>query len=105
MNYIQLSAYARSGEGAGSRSTHHERDNQVITHLARSICGAGFLASSPPRDGLAAASCALTFWICVACSLRVAAKTSIPFCCCAIVAWCFVTVDFNWVMVALRKGQ
>ena len=28
--------------------------------------------SSPPRDGLAAANCALTFWICAACSLMVA---------------------------------
>jgi hypothetical protein len=52
MDYIQLSAYARSGEGASSRSTHVERDNQVITDLARrtsviearkklSICGLG----------------------------------------------------------------
>ena len=36
MNHIQLSAYARSGKGASSRSTHVERNNQVFTDLARS---------------------------------------------------------------------
>ena len=36
---------------------------------------------------------AVTFWICAACSLSCAVKTSIPFCCPA-------TVDFNSVIVA-----
>jgi hypothetical protein len=31
---------------------------------------ANLLSSSPPRDGLAAASWALTFWICDACSFK-----------------------------------
>jgi hypothetical protein len=43
-------------------------------------CGAGLLASSPPLDGLAAASCALTFWIWDACSSRRAVS-------CSTVAW------------------
>jgi hypothetical protein len=47
---------------------------------------ANLLASSPPRDGLAAASWALTFWICAACSLRLAVRALISFCCCVLVA-------------------
>ena len=35
MNYLHLGAYERAGEGASSRSCHIERDNQVITDLAR----------------------------------------------------------------------
>ena len=35
MNYIQLSAHERSDEGASSRSSNVERDNQVFTDLAR----------------------------------------------------------------------
>ena len=35
MNYIQLSAYERSGEGASSRCSDVERDNHVFTDLAR----------------------------------------------------------------------
>src|SRR5205823_6739205 len=36
--------------------------------------------------GLLASTCALTFWICAACSLRLAVKTSISRCCCVLVA-------------------
>jgi len=43
--------------------------------------------------GLETCSWALTFWICAACSLSCAIKTSIPFCCRA-------TVDFNSEMLA-----
>src|SRR5262249_8369223 len=35
MNYLHLGAYERAGEGASCRSRHIERDNQVITDLAR----------------------------------------------------------------------
>src|SRR5947199_193028 len=49
--------------------------------LFRAVWGAGLFSSSPPRDGLAAASCALTLWICAACSLSCAVRTSIAFCC------------------------
>ena len=35
MNYIQFSTYQRSSEGASSRFSDVERDNQVITDLAR----------------------------------------------------------------------
>ena len=47
---------------------------------------ANLLASSLPRDGLAAASWALTFWICAACSVRLAVRALISFCCCVLVA-------------------
>src|SRR5438874_4979761 len=43
--------------------------------------------------GLETCSWALTFWICAACSLSCAIKTSIPFCCCATVpskSWTFL---------------
>ena len=43
-------------------------------------------ASSPPSDGLAAASWALTFWICAARSLRLAVRALISFSCCVLVA-------------------
>ena len=35
MNYSHLGAYERADEGASSRSCNIERDNQVITDLAR----------------------------------------------------------------------
>jgi hypothetical protein len=35
MNYIQLSAYGRSSEGASTSSTDVERDNHVFTDLPR----------------------------------------------------------------------
>src|SRR5215510_12595421 len=35
MNDLHLGAYERAGEGASSRSSDIERDNQVITDLAR----------------------------------------------------------------------
>ena len=35
MNYIQLGAIERSGQGASTRSRDVERDNHVFTDLAR----------------------------------------------------------------------
>lgn len=52
------------------------------------MCGAGSLASSPPPDGLAAASWTLTFWICAACSFTIAVRVSIPDFSCAMAASC-----------------
>src|SRR5215211_4924526 len=59
----------------------------------RSVCGAGpprrirpvanLPPSSPPLDGLATASWALTFWICAACSFTVATRALISLCCSA----------------------
>ena len=57
MNYIQLSAFERSDEGAGSRCSNVEDDNRVLTNLARRTgvseagkklpaCGLGGLASA-----------------------------------------------------------
>src|SRR5581483_2734608 len=43
--------------------------------LFATTCGAVFWTSS----------CALTFWICAACSFNCAVNTSMPFCCCATV--------------------
>src|SRR5882724_9087232 len=49
----------------------------------------------------------LTFWICAACSLRLAVRASIAFCwsaladcCCAIFASCSATVDFSRMIAA-----
>src|SRR5207248_6903948 len=50
--------------------------------LFTTTCGAGLLTSS----------CALTFWICAACSLSWAVRVSICFCCCATVASNFSTL-------------
>ena len=58
MNYIQLGARERSGEGASNRSRNVERDNQVFTDLPRrtgvikageklSACGLRLPASAP----------------------------------------------------------
>ena len=58
MNYIQLGACERSGEGASNRSRNVERDNQVFTDLPRrtsviktgekpSACGLRLTSLSP----------------------------------------------------------
>jgi hypothetical protein len=50
----------------------HSREGLLTT------CGAGLLVPSPPQNGLTAASWAVTFWICAACSFTVAVRISIP---------------------------
>jgi len=68
--------------------------------LLGTICGEDFLASS----------CALTFWICDACSLRLAVSALISCCCSAVIAWksfcCCTTVasNFSTLRCSLRNS-
>jgi len=62
--------------------------------LFTTTCGAGLLTSS----------CALTFWICAACSLSCAVRVSICFCCCATVASNFSTLPTLPLGMAGRVG-
>jgi hypothetical protein len=55
-----------------------------------SVCGAGRLIST----------CALSFWICDACSFRFAGRASISFCFSAAVIFCLGTVDLSCEKVA-----
>src|SRR5436190_3446819 len=66
-----------------SVSDTESRFKSELYGLLTTICGAGLVTSS----------WALTFWICAACSLSCALRTSIPICCCA-------TVDFSSAMLA-----
>jgi hypothetical protein len=64
-------------------SQYFTRGRLLFYWLFKTTCGAGLLASS----------CALTFWICAACSLSCAVTASIASCCRAM-------VDFKSAMVA-----
>jgi len=55
MNDLHLGAYKRAGEGASSRSSDIERDNQVITDLARRT-GVIKTGEKPSACGLRCAS-------------------------------------------------
>jgi hypothetical protein len=58
---------------SATRARSHRRalEKSLLYGLLRTTCGAGLLTSS----------CALTLWICAACSLSWAVRTSIPFAC------------------------
>src|SRR6266446_7200199 len=64
----------------GARRGEHRYTLQLYG-LFVTTCGAGLLTST----------WALTFWICAACSLSCAVRTSIPFACCATVVSKFCT--------------
>ncbi len=75
---------ARTGDGKDENATK-AFDAALLYGLSATRWVADLLTSSPPIGRIhPVASSALTFWICEACFFRVAAKTSMPFCCCAI---------------------
>src|SRR6266542_4415816 len=100
----QKIARLRRGSGAAGQENEdlaqppYLRD-RVTDYLFETVCGAALVTSSPPRDGLAVASWAVTFWICEACSLSCVVRACIPFCCCAMITCCSATVLFNWLTV------